>query len=182
MRTFTKRSAVIATVSALALSGGAAFAFNGWSVNGSGKANASASKITELTATSTFADAIYPGLKTKVSTVVINLNDFPVQLTSNSAKIVDITVKGGSTPRIADDTARADDSTRFDPAIGECKTGLAKDGVINTDFPGNPVVPSTAASKTGHTITSNVTFGSIPQACAGKSIEIKYTFAGVSHA
>ncbi|GAA2869366.1 hypothetical protein Acy02nite_41230 [Actinoplanes cyaneus] len=160
MRKLSKRStAVIAGVAVVAIGGGAAWAANGWNIGGSGSADAEAATITDLTATSTLAGKIYPGVTTKVNSGVINLNDFPVQLTASSAAVTSF-----------DGTA--------DPT---CKSALAANpGIFTTTFPDSPTIPAKATSAVP--IESTVTIGDLPQACAGKAIKINYTFQGVSKA
>ncbi|MBG0561729.1 hypothetical protein [Actinoplanes aureus] len=158
MRKITKRSAVIAGVTAVALSGGAAWAaITGWGIEGSGEASAKAAEIKKLKATSSFTKNLYPGLATKMATTVENPNEFPVQLTG-TVGVADVTVN---------------------PASNDCKTGLFAPGVITTDFPGTPTIPALTSD---HAVSSDVTIGSIPQACAGKTIKVVYTFTGVSKA
>ncbi|BCY14872.1 hypothetical protein [Actinoplanes sp. L3-i22] len=162
MRKLTKRStAVVAGVAVAVIGGGAAWAaVTGWSINGSGSADATAASITPLTATSTLAGTIYPGVTTTVNSGVVNPNDFPVQLTASSAGV-----------------------TSFEGTTDAgCKSALiANPAIFTTTFPGNPVIGPHAAAP-GQSISSSVTIGDLPQACAGKAIKINYTFTGVSAA
>jgi hypothetical protein len=161
MRKLTKRStALVAGLAVVVIGGGAAWAANGWDIGGSGSADANAASITPLTATSTLAGTIYPGVTTTVNSGVVNPNDFPVQLTASSAGVTNF-----------DGTA---DST--------CKGALeANPAIFTTTFPGSPVIAAHATAP-GQPISSSVTIGSLPQSCAGKAIKINYTFKGVSAA
>ncbi len=161
MRKNTKRSAVLAGVAAVAIGGGAAAWAAGWGVDGDGTAEATASTIKNLSMTSIISAKIYPGLSTTMSSAVSNENDFKVQLTGSvTPKIITVTPAG----------AEAD----------TCKTGLAAPGILNTNFPGTPVIPAGAKNLK---LTSTVTIGeNLPKACAGKTIKIDYGFTGVSAA
>jgi hypothetical protein len=159
MAKFTKRSAaVIGGVAAVVIGGGAAFAaVNGWTIGGTGQAEANAATITPLTATATINGNIYPGKVTTISTAITNPNEFPVKLT------------GSVTPTSAVVT----------PATPDCLSALTTDSVLSTNFPGTPDVP---AGANGQVVTSNLTVGNLPQACAGRNIKVTYTFTSVSKA
>lgn len=154
MRKMTKRSAIITTTAVLAVGvGAAAWAVNGWTINGTGKGEAQASEIIDLTAEAKVDKPIYPGLKTTIAMTVDNKNDFPVQITS------DIT------------------PTRFtvEPATPGC--ALTPAAVKGSDFPGpKPVI----SAKKKETIQSNIEIGDLPQACAGKKLKIEYNFKALS--
>jgi hypothetical protein len=159
MRKFTKRSAVIAGVTVVALGGGAAWAtITGWGIAGTGKANAKAADIKPLTATSTFNGNLYPGVTRTLTTKMTNPNEFKVKLTGEAAVANAIV-----TPDDADAT--------------NCETALKTPGAFITDFPGQPTLEVTDAEQD---VTSTVQIGSIPETCAGKNIKIEYTFKGVS--
>jgi hypothetical protein len=158
MGKFTKRTAVIAGVSALAISGGAAWAaITGWSIDGSGKANAKAAEVKKLTATTTFTDNLYPGSKSPLDSTIKNPNEFAVKLTGN-IKVDSATV----TPAGADATT--------------CADAMDDAGMFTTSFPGTPTL--TAGEE--KSVPGDVTIGSIPQACAGKTIKINYSFTAES--
>ncbi|XVU24682.1 hypothetical protein ACQPZJ_46985 [Actinoplanes sp. CA-054009] len=150
----TKRSAIITATAVLAVgAGAAAWAANGWTVNGKGTASAEGAEIQELKAHAAVIDKLYPGIVTKISLTVDNPNEFPV--------ILD----------------KAINPTKFsvDPADTKCQQGLAK-AVKSTDFPGNPTVPA----KDSATVQSNLTIGDLPQECAAKKISLEYGFTAVS--
>jgi hypothetical protein len=159
MAKFTKRSAaVIAGTAVVVLGGGAAFAaVNGWSIGGSGSAEANVATITPLTATAVINGNIYPGKVTTITTKINNPNEFPVKLT------------GTISPTGATVT----------PAAAACLSALPNASVLSTDFPGQPAVPAGAAN---YSVNSNLTVGNIPQACEGKKITVTYSFTSVSEA
>lgn len=161
MRKLTKRStALVAGLAVVVIGGGAAWAANGWNIGGSGSADANAATITDLTAESTLAGTIYPGVTTDVASKVHNVNDFKVQLTASSAAVTSF---AGT-------------------ADAACKSALdANPNIFTTTFPDSPVIPAKTPAA-GESIHSNVTIGDLPQACAGKAIKINYTFKGVSAA
>ncbi|MEU4428126.1 hypothetical protein AB0F81_46515 [Actinoplanes sp. NPDC024001] len=164
MRKITKRSAVIAGITAVALGGGAAWAaIAGWNITGTGTAEATAASITKMSATSKLDKTLYPGLVTTMVTEVANGNEFPVKLTDKiSVTPTDVVV----TP--SDDTAV------------KCKENLLKTAdVIVTDFPGEPTI---AAGATKQKIQSSVKIGSLPQDCASKTIKVTYGFSGTQQA
>ena len=158
MAKLTKRSAAVAAgIAVVVIGGGAAFAANGWTIGGTGTAEANAAKITPLTATATVAGNIFPGKTTTISTAITNPNEFKVKLV------------GTIEPTNAVVT----------PADNDCLNGLGAQGVFVTNFPGTPEV---AAGAKGQVVSSNLTVGDLPQACAGKKITISYKFDSVSQA
>lgn len=160
MRKLSKRStAVVAGLAVVVFGGGAAFAAaNGWDILGSGTANAQASEIKNMTATTTFNKHIYPGAVVQMTTKVANPNEFPVKLTNAiTVTATDVTIT---------------------PADAACKAGILTPGVLTTSFPGTPTI---AAGATAQEVTTALTVGTtLPQGCAGKAIEVKYAFSGVS--
>jgi hypothetical protein len=156
----TKRSAIVAGVATVLIGGGvAAWAATGWTIGGNGTSDAKASSITPLTATSTFANTLYPGLQTTMLTKVKNPNEFDVKLTGSVTPGA-ITVSGS------------------DPDAITCKNGITPT-TFSTNFPGTPTIGKGA---TDQSVTSNVTVNDLPQACAGRTIQVTYTFTGVSQA
>jgi hypothetical protein len=154
MRKFTKRSAALVTAAVVAVSGGAAWAINGWDIGGTGEANGQASEIKPLTASTAFTDKLFPGAKSPLVTNMTNPNDFPVQLTGQ-IQVTNATV----TP--------TDDS---------CKAALLQAGTFTTAFPGTPEI---AAGQT-KSVPGEVTIGDIPQSCANKAVKIDYSFTAKS--
>jgi hypothetical protein len=160
MRKNTKRSAIVAGVATVLIGGGvAAWAATGWNIGGSGTSDATAATITPLTAESTFAKSLYPGLVTTMLTKVTNPNEFDVKLTGSVTPGA-ITVSGA------------------DPDATSCKNGITT-STFSTNFPGTPTITKGAV---GQDVTSNVTVNDLPQTCAGKTIHVTYTFTGVSQA
>ena len=160
MRKITKRSAVVAGISAVVIAGGAAAWAAGWGIEGTGKADAKGAQIKALTATSVFDKNLYPDVTAELTTIMKNPNEFKVQLTGNAAVT-------GATVTPADTNADT------------CEAALVTPGMFNTSFPGTPEIP---AGATDFEVKANVTIGSIPKACAGKTIKINYSFDGVSKA
>ncbi|WP_430780898.1 hypothetical protein [Actinoplanes sp. G11-F43] len=155
MAKFTKRTVVVAGVTALALSGGAAWAaITGWNINGTGEANGKAAEIKELTASTTFSDSLFPGAKSPLVTNMTNPNEFPVKLTGQ---------------------IQVDNAT-VTPENNDCKTALLQAGMFNTTFPGTPEIGAGLTKS----VPGNVTIGNIPQACASKTIKIDYSFKAES--
>jgi hypothetical protein len=158
MRKFTKRSAVVAGVTALAISGGAAWAaFSGWEIGGEGKASAKAAQIKKLTATTTLTDNLYPGSKSPLDSMIKNPNEFPVQLTG----------------QIQVDSATV---TPADPDATDCQDAMTSAGMFTTTFPGTPQL----AAEEEKPVPGEVLIGNIPQTCAGKTIKINYSFTAKS--
>jgi hypothetical protein len=158
MGKFTKRTAVIAGVSALAISGGAAWAaFSGWDIGGEGKASAKAAQVKKLTATTTLTENLYPGSKSPLDSKIKNPNEFDVQLTGN-IKVESATVTPAGTEA---DT---------------CAAAMKDDGMFTTTFPGTPTLEAGEEKD----VDGDVTIGNIPQACAGKTIKIDYSFTAKS--
>ncbi|GIE27673.1 hypothetical protein Ait01nite_007180 [Actinoplanes italicus] len=158
MGKFTKRTAVIAGVAALTISGGAAWAaINGWSIDGEGKANAKAAQVKKLTATTTFTENLYPGSKSPLDSTIKNPNEFGVQLTG----------------QIQVDSATA---TPAGADADTCAAAMKDAGMFTTTFPGTP----TLLAGEEKPVPGDVTIGSIPQACAGKTIKINYSFTAES--
>jgi hypothetical protein len=156
----TKRSAIVAGVATVLIGGAAAaWAVNGWTVGGSGTADADASKIIPLTATASLGDKIYPGKQTTITMKVTNKNDFAVKLTGGISPNA-FTVSGAPTA--------AENTTCYNALIANAATV-----VTATDFPGTPQVPSGAE---GFEAKSTVKIGDLPQSCAGLHIQASYTF------
>ena len=155
MRKMTKRSAIITGVAVAAVgAGAAAWAANGWEIGGSGTAEAKAAEIVPLQAEGKVKGNIYPGLKTTIDLVVDNKNEFPVKLTPN-VKPTTYTVT---------------------PTTPDCFNGLTAAAVQTTNFPGDATIPA----KEKKTVVSNITIGSLPEACAGKTLKVNYTFTAES--
>ncbi|GAA2682617.1 hypothetical protein [Actinoplanes palleronii] len=162
MRKLSKRStAVIAGVAVVVIGGGAAWAATGWSILGTGTASASGAEIKPVTASSTFTKTLFPDRVIPMDTTFTNPNEFAVKLTG----AITIT-HATATPEDNAGTAAA------------CAGALDDPGMFNTTFPGSPTLAA------GHdTVASTqVTIGSIPQTCAGKTITIDYSVPGVSAA
>jgi hypothetical protein len=156
MRKLSKRStAVIAGVAIVVIGGGAAFAAQGWTIDGAGKADGKAAEIKDLSASSTFGANLYPGVKVSLATKFKNPNEFPVVLTGA------IAVK----------------SATVAPADATCSTALTQGGMFTTTFPGTEEIAPGEKD-----VTSEVTIGDIPEECAGKKIRVEYTFDGLSKA
>ena len=150
MRKFTKRSAALVTAGVVAVSGGAAWAIGGWSIDGEGKANGKASEVKPLTATTTFTDKLFPGAKSPLVTSMSNPNDFPVKLTGQ-IKV---------------------DSAAVDPSDNTCRNALVEAGMFTTAFPGTPQIAAGATVD----VPGEVTIGNIQQSCANRALEIKSSF------
>ncbi|MFI5916385.1 hypothetical protein [Dactylosporangium sp. NPDC051541] len=88
----TKRTAVIGTVSAVALAGGIAYA--AWTITGSGSAGASASTAQPVSFSNTTVGTLYPGATVDVRATASNPNPFPVNYTAPATPA--ITVTGGT--------------------------------------------------------------------------------------
>ncbi len=162
MRKITKRSAIITGVTVVAMgAGAAAWAANGWTITGSGTAQADAATITPLTGIATIAGKVWPGKATTISMQVNNSNEFPVNLTTTSFVPGQITV-----------TPAGDDATA-------CKTELTSSAL---EAVGNPSGSSTIPAFGNTTVTAALTVGDLPLKCAGKSFSLAYTFTGVSAA
>jgi hypothetical protein len=107
MRKITKRSAVIATASVLAVgTGTAAFAYaSGW-FNGSGTVYANSSTVQPVTTTVVLSDAsqkLYPGKTVAISSVTVsNPNDYPVLITALTLDTLTSTKGAGCTKGNAD--------------------------------------------------------------------------------
>ncbi|MEU4237998.1 hypothetical protein [Actinoplanes sp. NPDC026619] len=156
----SKRSAVVAGVAAVIIGGGAAaWAFTGWTVGGTGTADADASKIIPLTATASLGSNIYPGKVTTITMKVTNQNDFKVKLTGSISPTA-FTVSGANTA--------AENTTCYNALIANAATV-----VTATNFPGTPEIASGAVNAS---VDSNVTIGDLPQSCAGLHIQASYTF------
>ncbi|MFF5079855.1 hypothetical protein ACFY36_22615 [Actinoplanes sp. NPDC000266] len=150
----TKRSAIVTATAVLAVgAGAAAWAANGWTVDGKGTASAEGAEIKALNAHAAVVDKLYPGVVTKISLTVDNPNEFPVIL----------------------DKAITPTKFTVDPATPKCEQGLLT-AVKSTDFPGTPTVQA----KKSATVESNLTIGELPQDCAAKKIQLEYTFKAVS--
>ncbi|KUL29077.1 hypothetical protein [Actinoplanes awajinensis] len=158
MRKLSKRStAVVAGVAVVVIGGGAAWAATGWTIPGTGTANASAATIKPVTATSTFASNIFPDANINFSTKFSNPNEFAVILTGA------ISITGAVvTPADANATT--------------CAAALDDAGMFETSFPGSPKLEA----NTDTTVAATVKIGSLPEACASKTIKISYSVPGVS--
>ena len=155
MRKMTKRSAIVTAVAVAAVgAGAAAWAANGWQIGGEGSAEAKAAEIIPLKAEGKVKGNVYPGFATTIDLEVDNRNEFPVQL-SPGVKPTTYTVT---------------------PNTPDCYNGLTGDAVKTTNFPGDATVPA----KQKKTVVSNITIGSLPQACAGRTIKVNYTFTAES--
>ncbi len=163
MRKNTKRSAVIIGVATAVAGAGVAAWAAGWGVEGKGSANAEASTVKEMSATTELATTIYPGAKVQATTTVKNDNDFRVQLNGPlKAKNVELVGKGNGGGAAC---------------VSAINTGLGQ-GLEFAAFPSNKIVDK---GNTSVSTTLQIPM-ELPQDCAGNKLKINYTFSGISAA
>ncbi|WP_305785142.1 hypothetical protein [Symbioplanes lichenis] len=154
-----KRSAVIATVAAVAVGGLGVTAWAaGWFAEGTATGTAQSSDIQPLAATITLDGKVFPGARRNATVSVTNPNDFKVALNKAEAPTF---------------SAKKTDGTENAACAGTLNANVVK----ITGFSGSPTI---AAGAKGQAITLPVEIGDLDQKCAGSLLTVTMKFGGTS--
>jgi hypothetical protein len=162
MRKITKRSAAIIAVTAIAVSGGAAWAAN-WYLSGTNSASASATTIQAVDVTLTASSQLYPGAKANAVLAAKNPNPYAVKVTGVSGTPV-VTVTGGA--------QNVDRASACTPATA----GIT----LKPTFGSGVTVPGNLTNLTNVDTVSQVIemASTAPESCAGATFTVSFTTTG----
>jgi hypothetical protein len=157
MRSITKRSAAVVSAAVLGVGAAGGAWAAGWFVKGKGTATAATASISDLSATVTITDKLYPGRHITAIAKVDNPNEFPVLVND----ITDVSL-----------TATKD-------GVGYLLCTL-QNSKIHPTFPDSATISPGAV---GQQVEIPVEMGAdSSENCAGVNLVLTFTFTGESYA